>query len=181
MYGLVNKAVQGLVVSNFGEEAWLQIKEKAGVTTVEFTPMESYDDEVTYNLVGAACEVLELSAKDVLNAFGNYWVHEIGAKYYAPLMERAGDNLTEFLINLDHLHSRVQVSFPKLSPPSFSVQQNDDGTLTLSYFSKRPGLEDMVVGLVYGLGERFGTKVTIEQVKTKEEVGHAEFLITEVK
>jgi hypothetical protein len=181
MYGLVNKAVQGLVVSNFGEETWLQIKEKAGVTEREFTPMESYDDAITYSLVGAACEVLELSAKDVLNAFGKYWVHEIGAKYYAPLMDRAGDDLTTFLTNLDHLHSRVQVSFPKLSPPSFSVKTNDDGSLTLLYFSKRPGLEEMVVGLIHGLGERFGSKVTIEQTKTKEEAGHAEFHIIETR
>jgi hypothetical protein len=32
MYGLVNQAIQGLVVDNFGEDNWKAIKQKAGVT-----------------------------------------------------------------------------------------------------------------------------------------------------
>ena len=31
MYGLVNRAVEDLVCTNFGEETWEKIKEKAGV------------------------------------------------------------------------------------------------------------------------------------------------------
>lgn len=31
MYGMVNKAVEGLVCQQFGEEAWEAIKERAGV------------------------------------------------------------------------------------------------------------------------------------------------------
>jgi len=30
MYGLVNKAVQGLITKEFGEEKWNEIKTKAG-------------------------------------------------------------------------------------------------------------------------------------------------------
>ena len=51
----------------------------------------------------------------------------------------------------------------------------------LADFSKRPGLEEMVVGLIHGLGERFGSKVSVEMTKTKEEVGHAEFHIIETR
>jgi hypothetical protein len=31
MYGLVNQAVQGLITKEFGEDKWLEIKEKAGI------------------------------------------------------------------------------------------------------------------------------------------------------
>ncbi len=30
MYGMVNKAIQDLVSTNFGEDKWLTIKEKVG-------------------------------------------------------------------------------------------------------------------------------------------------------
>ena len=58
MYGLVNKAVEELVVSNFGEDKWELIKSKAGVDVDVFISNESYPDSMTYDLVGAASEVL---------------------------------------------------------------------------------------------------------------------------
>jgi len=36
MYGLVNQAIQGLVIDNFGSENWNKIKQKAGVTNDSF-------------------------------------------------------------------------------------------------------------------------------------------------
>ena len=61
MYGIVNKAIQGLVVENFGEEAWLKIKQKSGVTHDVFLSNEPYPDEDTYTLAITAGEVLGMS------------------------------------------------------------------------------------------------------------------------
>ena len=55
MYGMVNKAVRGFVLKNFNAETWAQIHTTAGVSE-DFVSMQSYDDDVTYNLVGAAVE-----------------------------------------------------------------------------------------------------------------------------
>ena len=54
MYGLVNQAIQGLVVDNFGNENWNKIKQKAGVTEEAFLSNEMYDDSVTFNQIGRA-------------------------------------------------------------------------------------------------------------------------------
>ena len=56
MYGLVNKAIEGLVRQQFGDDAWARIKERAGWTGAQFVSMDTYDDELTYKLVGAASE-----------------------------------------------------------------------------------------------------------------------------
>ncbi len=40
MYGLVNQAIQGLVIDNFGTENWNKIKQKAGVTEESFLSNE---------------------------------------------------------------------------------------------------------------------------------------------
>ena len=45
----------------------------------------------------------------------------------------------------------------------------------VEYFSERPGLSAMVVGLLEGLGERFGTKVRAEQIRTREDHGSDAF------
>ena len=54
MYGMVNKAIEDLVRSNFGEDSWNRIKERAGVDEVAFISNEPYPDDVTFRLVGAA-------------------------------------------------------------------------------------------------------------------------------
>ena len=58
MYGLINRAVRGLVTEQFGEEAWTKIRTRAGVEDDDFVSMSSYDDSVTYDLVAAATEEL---------------------------------------------------------------------------------------------------------------------------
>ena len=61
MYGLVNKAIQELVCSRFGEETWRQIKQKAEISTDTFLSMEGYPDDLTHRLVVAASQVLGIS------------------------------------------------------------------------------------------------------------------------
>ena len=176
MYGLVNKAVQGLVVSQFGEETWEKIKQEAGLEVEEFLAMEAYDDSVTYGLVGAASKVLDTPAEDILHAFGEYWVLEIATKSYGDLMSAAGPGFAPFLQNLDHLHSRVQMSFPKLKPPSFRCTEMTAGSMRLHYYSSRAGLAPFVVGLLHGLAKHFSVTLEVEHVSA-EGADHEEFLL----
>jgi hypothetical protein len=74
MYGLVNKAIEELVVTHFGEDQWELIKKKASVDVEVFVSNEAYPDEMTYDLVSAASEVLGKSASAILVAFGEHWV-----------------------------------------------------------------------------------------------------------
>ena len=165
MYGLINKAVKGLVTEQFGDEAWENICARAGIAERDFISMEGYDDSVTYDLVGAASEELGLDAADILEAFGGYWVKYTAVEGYGELLNSAGDNLADFLTNLDQMHARVKLAMPHLAPPRFRVTDRQDPTLVLHYFSHRPGLAPLVVGLVKGLAERFDQAVEVEHFR----------------
>jgi len=178
MYGLVNKAVEDLVCSKFGQDAWDEIKQKAGVDEELFISMDAYPDDITYNLVGAASEVLGLTPAQVLEAFGEYWVVHTAQEGYGDLLKLGGDSLPTFLQNLNTLHSHVSVVFPHLKPPSFECTDVSDTSLRLHYHSSRAGLAPMVIGLVKGLGTMFATEVTISQTCSREEgAPHDEFLV----
>ena len=71
MYGLVNKAIEDLVVSNFGEDKWEAIKAKAGVDVEVFVSNEAYPDDITYNLVGAASEENPTSVSGKVEQFSS--------------------------------------------------------------------------------------------------------------
>ena len=178
MYGMVNKAIEQMVCAKHGEEVWETIKVKAEVEVEVFISNESYDDDVTYRLVAAASSVLGLPAETVLKGFGRYWVLETAQKGYGALMRSSGKNLAEFLVNLDHMHTRVKLMFPKLIPPRIECHAVTSSSLQLRYFSHRPGLAPFVIGLVEGLGEMFSTPAEVEQIGRRGgEVDHDTFLV----
>lgn len=167
MYGLVNKAIEDLVTSHYGEDRWHLIKQKAGVDIEVFISNEGYSDEITYKLVGAASEVLGLTVREVLIAFGEHWVMKTAMHGYGAMMRSGGSTLKEFLIHLPNLHTRVQMIYPNLKPPRFECHDIKDTSMNLHYFTHRPGLTDFVVGLVQGLGKLYKTPATISPVALK--------------
>jgi hypothetical protein len=171
MYGIVNKAVQGLVISNFGQEKWAQILLESGVKDDTFLSNESYPDKTTFDLAIAASNVLKMNLNDVLIAFGEYWVLETGNKAYGELMKAGGNNLKEFLINLPSFHSRVMLMYPNLTPPEFKIEDSNQKTMNIHYISTRDGLTYFMYGLISGLGKMYKESISIEVINKKSD-GH---------
>jgi len=164
MYGLVNQAIEDLVRTQHGGPVWEQIKEKADVQIEAFIGMEQYPDDVTYRIVEAASQVLEIDCDAIFRAFGEHWVLYTAKKGYGEMLAACGRTLPQFLNNLDMLHTRVGVIMPHLKPPSFSCTDITPNSLHRHYYSHRQGLTHMVVGLVQGLGKLLGTEATIRQI-----------------
>lgn len=167
MYGLVNRAIEQLVVSLKGEAVWQQICERAGVGSEGFVAMCPYHDDVTFQLVGAVSEALAMSPEQVLQAFGEYWILYTADEGYGELMQAGGDTLREFLGNLNDMHGRIETVFPQMRLPRFYVHDVGPGEYTLHYESERQGLAPMVVGLVHGLARRFKQPVDVRQLQCR--------------
>lgn len=166
MYGIVNKSIEELVVANYGNEKWEEIKEKSNIDIEYFISSESYDDEVTYKLAGTIAVELGVSVDDVLKSFGEWWILHTGKNHYGYLLESGGDNFKSFLLNLPSFHNRVMMMYPKLTPPEFKISDVTENSLHLHYFSKRKGLTAFVLGLMAGLGKFFTTNVQTEHIES---------------
>ncbi|WP_369820046.1 heme NO-binding domain-containing protein [Synechococcus sp. 1G10] len=169
MYGLVNRAIQQMVTTQHGEDVWKRIKAKADLEDLDFfSTFQAYPDDVTHRLVAAASDELGLSGDQIMQAFGEYWITYTASEGYEQLLESTGETLPEFLDHLDNLHARAGLSFPKLQPPSFRCEHAADQSVDLEYRSKRQGLAPMVIGLLHGLGKRFGNSVMVEQTASRD-------------
>ncbi|HMO32716.1 MAG TPA: heme NO-binding domain-containing protein [Lacibacter sp.] len=162
MYGLVNKAIEDLVKEQFGEEAWDRIKLRSGVEVDFFISNEPYDDALTFRLARSVADEMQIPLADVLIAFGEYWVLKTGKEKYSHLMEAGGSTLREFLVNLPQFHNRIQLIYPRLTPPEFRVSHVETNSLRLHYYSTREGLQPFVCGLLQGLGKMFQANLQIE-------------------
>lgn len=176
MYGMVNRAIEGLITEQFGSEAWERVCARAGIETPVFVSSEPYPDALTYGLVGAAAEELGLPAGEILHRFGVHWILRTGAEEYADLMDAGGRTLGEFLDHLPEFHTRVFLAFPDLEPPEFRIVERGDGRVRLRYESRREGLQPFVEGLLEGLAQRFGVDLSVEHVVRRTDgAGHDEF------
>ena len=177
MYGLVHRAIHDLVNERFGPEAWERVRSAAQVDEGHFVAMQAYDDAITYRLVGAASEVLELPGEAILEAFGEYWTIYTIEEGYKDLLDMMGSTLEAFLENLDSMHSRIAMAMPELVPPSFEREAQADGSSILYYRSTRTGLAPMVLGLLKGLGTRFELELDVTHLPPTED-GVERFQIT---
>lgn len=170
MYGLVNRAIEQLVVSLKGENGWRGVCAHANISSDGFVSMHAYDDEITYRLVNAVSARLGLEPATVLEAFGEYWVTYTVKEGYGSLMDAGGSSLREFLGNLNEMHGRLEAVFPQLRMPQFRVQELSDAEFRLYYASTREGLAPFVLGLVKGLAKRFEQPIEVTQTVFKANV-----------
>jgi hypothetical protein len=169
MYGIINKSIEDLVKTNFGEEKWVQILERSGIEVDFFISNEPYDDDITYQLAGAIATEMDLSLGEVLTVFGEWWVLKTTKEKYRGMLEAGGNSLREFLVNLPIFHNRVMMVYPKLTPPEFKTSHIEDRSIHIHYFSKRQGLKEFVRGLLQGLGKMYQTPVEIEIIESREQ------------
>lgn len=177
MYGLVNKALQDLILRHHGEAAWQAIQEKAGFRIAAFVSMEAYPDDITYKLVGAAADHLGQTPEALLEAFGEHWTVYTAKEGYGLMFEQAGRTLPEFLQNLNNLHGRMALLMPGMQPPAFHCTEVTEHSLVLHYHSHRQGLAPFVVGLLKGLGTHFGIPVQVEWMGKSPEEDHDLFSV----
>lgn len=179
MYGMVNRAVEEMVLDQYDEATWTRIKQRADVDVDVFVSNEGYSDDITYRLVDAASEILELPADKILDAFGRHWILCTAKEGYGALMDAGGRSLAEFLSNLPGFHARVSLIFPELKPPRFRVSHQTERSLHLHYYSHRTGLSAFVIGLIHGLAEMFATPVIVTIVESRARgADHDVFLVT---
>ncbi|XP_035777415.1 guanylate cyclase soluble subunit beta-1-like isoform X3 [Anopheles albimanus] len=168
MYGFVNYALELLVLKNFGLTIWEQIKKKAEVNMEgQFLVRQIYEDDITYNLIEAAVSILNIPAGDILELFGKTFFEFCQDSGYDKILQVLGATPRDFLQNLDALHDHLGTLYPGMRAPSFRCTETD-GQLVLHYYSERPGLEHIVIGIVKAVASKLhGVDVEIKIIRRK--------------
>uniref|UniRef100_H0XFH1 guanylate cyclase n=1 Tax=Otolemur garnettii TaxID=30611 RepID=H0XFH1_OTOGA len=184
-YGFINICLQSLVTEKFGEETWEQLKAATEVQDA-FMTYTVYDDAITIKLIHEACKILGVSMEAILKLFGEYFFKFCKVSGYDRMLRTLGGNLTEFIENLDTLHSYLALSYQEMNAPSFRVERAVDGKMLLHYYSDRNGLCHIVPGIIEAVAKDFfALDVTMEILDRSEEVErtgkkeHVVFLIVQ--
>ncbi|KAI4831621.1 hypothetical protein KUCAC02_001157, partial [Chaenocephalus aceratus] len=156
-------------MEKFGQETWDKLSSLPGVPD-SFMTYTVYDDVLTVSLVQEASSLLDVSAEVLLKLFGEHFFAFCKKAGYDTMLRTLGGNLTEFIGNLDSLHSYLALSYEKMNAPSFRVEMTDDGKMLLHYYSDRKGLYHIVPGIMEAVAKDiFDSEVTMTIVNQSEE------------
>ena len=170
MYGMVNQAVKTMFVETVSVEAWNEICSTVGISSNDFNSFEQYDDQLTVDLVVAICQKLEIEAPVLLESFGEYWVVYASKSEYKTILSSFGDNPLDLINSLDALHTRLELTFENLDPPSFHTTIVSDHEVIVHYNSNRDmPLVFFVKGLLQGIFKHFKQECKVEVLEDSEE------------
>ncbi|GLC33173.1 hypothetical protein PLESTB_000362800 [Pleodorina starrii] len=184
MIGWVNNAVESFVRDTFGDDVWSSVLKAAGVGTGGWVSSCPYPDVETYKIVMAAAGILGVTPTEALEAYGTYFVGYVTKQGYDKLLQTLGSNIAEFLQSLNNLHLHLTLSFPAMSAPAFKCTAVGPESLELHYYSHRPALGPIVVGMLHGLAERYwglgGGQLSVRLLRGREDGSddHEVFLLT---
>ena len=81
--------------------------------------------------------------------FGEQFLISCQESGYAKTLQLLGRSLQDFLTNLDALHDHLSIIYPQMDAPSFRCTAGvKKSEFLLHYYSDRPGLERIVMGIV---------------------------------
>lgn len=141
--------------------------------------VKSYEGSAKALNVCKSPSISGLPAAVLLEEFGKMFFDFCKESGYTKILKVLGANTQDFLQNLDALHDHLATIYPGMQAPSFRCS-NENGTLILHYYSDRPGLEPIVVGIVKAVAKNLhNSEVEVKVIKTKEDSDHVQFAITE--
>ncbi|XP_043333680.1 guanylate cyclase soluble subunit beta-2-like isoform X2 [Cervus canadensis] len=111
-----------------------------------------------------------VSMEAILKLFGEYFFKFCKMSGYDRMLRTLGGNLTEFIENLDALHSYLAHSYQEMNAPSFRVERGAEGKMLLHYYSDRSGLCHIVPGIIEAVAKDFfDTDMTMDILDVNQE------------
>lgn len=140
-----------------------QVTKDAGINADEIRISETYPDEEFGRLFTRVLDITQLPREQIIDMYADAFLAY--AQELFPAFFAMSDNAYEFLRRQPKIHTSLSASLVsdeerEKVEQKFSLVEEDDGSLNLSYFSK-VGLCDLYHALAYKIAEHYGDEITI--------------------
>jgi hypothetical protein len=164
MKGTIHKCIEKLVIEKFGQDKWEECLTSVGLDDDHvFMINDDVDEKTTMELITKAPGILGITLPQLMDAFGEYWVHVYAPKVYPAYYEGVTSS-KQFLLKLHTLHVEITQNVPNARPPMFDYAWENDNTLLMTYKSGR-GLLELFISLAKGLSTYFKDSLAIHRTE----------------
>jgi hypothetical protein len=159
MKGIIFNLLEEAVTQEYGEDAWEELLDAAGVEGA-YTSLGSYPDEQLTALVNAAAADLGQSSAAILRWFGLRSIPLLAEKY--PGLFDKHRTARPFLLTINAIiHHEVRKLYPGAEVPDFDLDASSNQVLVMGYDSKRK-LCALAEGFIEGAAAHYRERVRIE-------------------
>lgn len=161
MKGLVFVLLRERLLRDYGDEAWEDTVEQAGLDG-DYEVMEDYPYEHLGELLAAAEPYTGHAGREAQRWFGRRALLQLAGDFFHLFRDHGSTVDFAAAIN-EQIHPHVEESYPGAELPILLVDESPrEGDLRLRYDSER-GLCSFAEGILEGVGNLYGEKVTIQQ------------------
>lgn len=162
MHGLIFAELKRYVETKFDSKTWDTLLDKAGLKGNMYIAAAVYPDGDILALVNTACNMTGLSAKAVLEDFGEFIAPQLIAQY--GFLIKPEWSLLDFLCNTEETIHKVVRFHQGVTPPRLAVTRMSDDKVIISYDSARK-MCALLKGIVKGAAKHFKEDVSVLESK----------------
>lgn len=176
MKGVIFRALEELVVTNYGMAQWDAFLEQGGLSERYYLGPQSYPDEELVKLVDVISVSLNTPKPQLIEAFGLYLFGYL-ARTHGDLVNKFSsfDVLIEGIDGI--IHQEVQKLYSEPNLPTIAVDKISERELRVIYNSPRK-LCFCAEGLIQGAAAHFATKIDLQHTECVHRgAQHCTFLV----
>ncbi|HKD82864.1 MAG TPA: heme NO-binding domain-containing protein [Candidatus Angelobacter sp.] len=162
MHGLIFAELKRYVETKFDTKTWDALLDKAGLKGNMYIAAAVYPDSDILALVNTACNMTGLSAKAVLEDFGEFIAPQLIAQY--GFLIKPEWSLLDFLCNTEETIHKVVRFHQGVTPPRLAVTRLSDDKVIISYDSARK-MCALLKGIVKGAAKHYKEDASILETK----------------
>jgi len=162
VHGLINKSVQGFLISNHGNDAWAEIARMANLPPQGFESMLTYPDSMTDKVLDAACTYVGCTRASLMEDIGVFLVTHPDLEAVRRLMRFGGPTFEDFVLSLDEVHDRACLAVPELTLPRISLSDTGVGQYVITTQWQVVGAISLVSGVLRAMADDYGALVVLD-------------------
>ena len=156
MHGMVNRALQGFLISTYGPAVWAEVRGQAGLPFTDFEAMLDYPDGMTMACFEAACHVLHKHPNALMEDIGTWLVTDTHLEPLRRLMRFSGASFLDFIHSLEEMGERGRLAVPDLDMPQIEVDRLDPSSFHIRARWSLPGVAPILMGCLRAMADDYG-------------------------
>lgn len=164
MHGLINRSVQSFVRATYGQAVWSDVVANANLDFTSFEALTVYEDQITFDVIDAACALLGKPRGAFLEDLGTYLCTHPNLEPVRRLLRFGGETFVDFLWSLDDLADRARLAVPELELPCLALHEDASGSIVLHSAGANPGFGHVMVGVLRAMADDYGTLALLEHL-----------------
>ena len=153
MVGAINELLKEVIVRDYSESTWSEIKFKLNLDEDIFLSFKEYPDNITYGVIKEFDTIMNGKGDHLLYEVGKYAINKFTKDGISAGLSTGGQTFEDFILNAPEMNERTQLLNPKQPSSELNVEKIGEREYKLFIESEIQGFNYMIKGMLESIGK----------------------------